>query len=219
VAYYFLLDGVPLPVTPFKLETKISNKNKTITLINDGEINILKTPGLTEFSFEALLPQSEYPFATYWGGFKPAAYYADKIESLKVNNQKFQFKVMRIAPNGSALFDTNIKVTIEEYGIIEDTKNGLDLIVNIKLKQYREYGTKVGVVKPATATTPATIAVSIEREVSKVAPKTHTVVSGDSLWKICKKLLGDGSKYSEIATLNGIANANLISVGQVINLG
>lgn len=43
--YEFYLDKCLLPVTPSKLELKINNANKTVTLINEGEINILSCAG------------------------------------------------------------------------------------------------------------------------------------------------------------------------------
>ena len=45
--YEFYMDGVRLPVTPSALTIKISNQNKTINLINEGQVNVLKTPGLS----------------------------------------------------------------------------------------------------------------------------------------------------------------------------
>ena len=42
--YYFYLDKLLLPVAPEKLELKIKNQNKTMKLINEGEINQIKTP-------------------------------------------------------------------------------------------------------------------------------------------------------------------------------
>ncbi|QKT08538.1 LysM peptidoglycan-binding domain-containing protein [Gordonia sp. X0973] len=48
--------------------------------------------------------------------------------------------------------------------------------------------------------------------------KTYTVVEGDTLWAIAERFLGDGNKYPELASLNGIANPDLINVGQVIKL-
>ena len=42
--YYFYLDKLLLPVAPEKLELKIKNQNKTMNLINEGEINQIKTP-------------------------------------------------------------------------------------------------------------------------------------------------------------------------------
>ena len=107
------------------------------------------------------------------------------------------------------------------------SKNSFDLVVSVKLKQYRDYGTKTVVVKQVQAPTTliasasvkvATVSTTQPREVSKPIKRTHTVVSGDTLWKICKQHLGDGSKYPEIAKLNGIKNPNLIYPGQVIKL-
>lgn len=46
--YEFYLDKCLLPVTPSKLQLKIDNANKTLTLMDEGEINILKKAGLTE---------------------------------------------------------------------------------------------------------------------------------------------------------------------------
>ena len=40
--YIFSMDGVELPVTPSKMQTKIKNNNTTVNLINEGDINILK---------------------------------------------------------------------------------------------------------------------------------------------------------------------------------
>lgn len=227
MAYYFFLDKVLLPVAPSKLETKIKNQNKTITLINEGEVNLIKTPGLTEIEFEALLPQVKYPFATYIDGFKPASYYLEKIEQLKISKKPFQFIVSRVSPSGKLLFDTNMKVTLEEYNIIEDADEGLDIKVSITLKQYRDFSTKTIELKSSTTTTSTAQKVSStkkatvtkQRPVTKEIPKTYTVKKGDTLWLIAKKYLGDGSKYKDIAKLNNIKNPNLIYPGQVLRLG
>jgi LysM repeat protein len=46
---------------------------------------------------------------------------------------------------------------------------------------------------------------------------TYTVKKGDSLWAIAAKQLGDGSRYNEIKTLNGL-KSDTINVGQVLKL-
>lgn len=45
----------------------------------------------------------------------------------------------------------------------------------------------------------------------------HTVVKGDSLWAIARKYLGDGSRYMEIVTLNGL-KSNVITIGQKLKI-
>ena len=195
--------------------------------MNEGEVNVLKKPGLTDIEFEVLLPNVQYPFSVYPNGFQPSTTYLDQLEQLKVNQKPFPFIVNRMLPNGKLLFDTNMIVSLEDYEILETVDNGFDVTVRINLKQYQEYGTKRLNIKKTT--TPSTSSKAKETKkatvvkkrstTSKKIPKTYTVKSGDTLWGICKKELGDGSKYPEIAKLNNIKNANVIRVGQVIKLG
>ena len=228
--YNMFLDGVQFPVAPAEMRTKINGRNETIVLMNDGEVNVIKKPGLTDIEFEVLLPNVKYPFAVYTDGFQPATHYLEKLEKMKLSDKPFQFIVNRMMPNGNLLFDTNMTVTIEDYEINESAENGFDVMVNIQLKQYKAYGNKRLVIKPVTAAknaapvsnTPAAQKAVVEQKrptTGKETPKTHTVVKGDTLWAICKKYLGDGSKYPEIAKLNNIDNPNIIKAGQVIKLG
>ena len=46
----------------------------------------------------------------------------------------------------------------------------------------------------------------------------YTVVSGDTLWAIAARFYDDGSKYPKIASANGIANPDLIVVGQKLTI-
>jgi nucleoid-associated protein YgaU len=48
------------------------------------------------------------------------------------------------------------------------------------------------------------------------APRTYTVVSGDTLWAISERFYGDASKYQVIADASGISNPDLIHPGQVL---
>ena len=225
--YNFFMDGVQFPVAPAEMRTKINGRNETIVLMNDGEVNVIKKPGLTDIEFEVLLPNVKYPFAVYTDGFKPATHYLEKLEKLKVSDKPFQFIVNRMMPNGNLLFDTNMTVSIEDYEINESAENGFDVMVNIQLKQYKSYGNKRLVTKPSTTASNASSAPTAQKAVveqirpttGKETPKSHTVVKGDTLWAIAKKELGDGSKYTELAKLNNISNPSLIKAGQVIKLG
>lgn len=49
------------------------------------------------------------------------------------------------------------------------------------------------------------------------ATKSYTVKSGDSLWAIAAKQLGNGSRYKEIKSLNGLTS-DTIHAGQVLKL-
>ncbi len=225
--YYFFLGVLPLPVTPPALNIKTPSMNKTITLINEGEVNLLKSPGLREISFEFLLPQRKYPWVNYSVASNyTATAYIPLIKALKENKTVFQFIVSRTDPTGKPLFHTNITSAIESYEFDEDAAAlGQDVKCSILLKEHKEFGTKLfSIVKTLTNTISGAVstvvgAVTNSRSTSsKTIPKTYTVKKGDTLWNICKMQLGDGQKYKEIAKLNKLENPNLIKPGQVLRL-
>ncbi len=122
--YDFYLKKCLLPIAPQKLTVKINNANSTVTLINDGEINILKQAGLTDIDFECRIPQEKYPFSAYESGMQNADYFLNYFEALKTGREPFQFIVCRKRPDGKKFFDTDIRVSMEDYQITEDAKNG-----------------------------------------------------------------------------------------------
>lgn len=219
--YEFYFDKLLFPVTPGSLDVSISNKNKTMSLMNEGEINIPKKAGLTEVKFDLLLPNVEYPFAVYKDGYKPAGYYLEKLEKFKKDEEPFQFIVTRLMPNGKALFDTNLTVILEKYTIKESADEGFDVIVSIELKQYREFGTKKYKInkKPEKPKKPVKRPVKNSPEPKKKAKK-YTVKRGDCLWNISKYFYGNGSKWRTIYNANKskIKNPNLIYPGQVFTI-
>lgn len=214
MAYSFYLDNIVLPIAPSKFSVGIQNKNKTVELINDKQINILKLPGLTDISFEFILPNSKYPFVTNW---QPPQYYLSVLEKLKVNLQPFQFVIARSLPNGQPSFATNMSVSLESYEIVEDSENGFDITVKVNLKQYRPYATQTVEIKTSVDGSKVSVEKNARAQ-TKQPDKTYTVQKGDTLWNIAKKYLGDGSKYKQLATLNNISNPNFLSVGQVLKL-
>lgn len=218
--YYFYLSNTLLPVSPSKLKLKIKNQNKTLNLINEGEINILKKAGLTEVSFEILLPNVKYPFAIYKNGFVNAKTYLDIIEKLKVEQKPFQFIVSRKTPSGNVLYDTNMKVSLEDYEISEDADNGIDVNVSIKLKQYRDFGTKTCEIKMEQKKVSTTPVRETTNSPAPVQDKLYTVVKGDCLWNIAKKFYGNGKQYTKIYNANKdqIKNPSLIYPKQVLKI-
>ncbi len=223
--YQYYIDGVMLPIAPPSMKTKINNQNDTITLLNGEEINIIKSPGLTEVTFTALLPNSQYPFAIYEGGtVQNAQYYLDLFQNLKLSQKPFLFLVIRtddkgnIAYQGSVDKDKETYYSLEEYTIEESAEEyGIDCGVEITLKQYRPYTTATG--KIQTEYNGQSVVLEKQRDTTgKQTPKTYTVKKGDTLYNICKKELGDGSKYKEIAQKNNIYNPNVLQIGQIIRL-
>lgn len=214
MSYTCYLGGMEVP-TPAKLTVKIKGNNKTLVLLNEGEINFLRSPGLTEITVPLVFPML--------GGSRSPSAYLDMLEGLKTGKKTTQFILVRASPDGRRLYDTNMTVSVEDYNIVEDAKKGLDVSVDVSLKQWRDYGTKTATVEQPAADTgqPPTVTVEKERDASTApAAKTYTVKKGDSLWAIAAKYYGKGSDYTKIAGANTdkISNPNLIYPGQVLTL-
>ena len=158
-------------------------------------------------------------------------WYLSRLREIKANpNDKLYFVVIReltgeYKEDGTAvvkrLFDGNLTVAIEDYTVEENAGEEGDWWVEIKLKELRQVGiTKVIEPTGKTDDEGKEEAVEVEqREDNKAEEsneaKTYKVVSGDSLWTIAKKTLGDGSKWKEIWELNKdvISNPNVIKAG------
>ncbi len=202
--YSLYLNGVRFPVTPPKVTIKIKNQNKTVNLINEGEVNLLKGAGLTEIQIDSLLLPGvqRYPFAVYPDGFHRASYYLNFLDNWKRNRKKIVFLLSRATPNRKrAMWDTRMTVSIEDYEITDSTENGFDTVVKIKFKQYKPWGTKKLVQKTNKNTGKKTAIVKKTRS-HKAIEKSYVVVKGDCLIKIAKKQLNDSSRWKEIYTLN-----------------
>lgn len=219
--YNITLGEVQFPIAPSSMNLRVNNKNETVTLISEGEVNILKKAGLSEIEFSLLLPNSRYPFAVYPNGFRASTYYLEALEKMKVNKLPFQFIFNRIKPTGELMFDTNMTVSLEDYTIEEDQEElGMDVRVTINLKQYVAYGTKkLKVQAPASTNQKQKVTTEKTRSsVGKTTPKSYNVKSGDTLWGISKKIYGNASRIDEIAKLNNLPNKNTIQIGQVLKL-
>jgi len=142
-SYLFLIGPVLLPVTPAALNIEMGGNNQTVTLINDGEINILHDPKLKEASFEVLLPTgNRYPFATYNLGGAEASAFTMYFRLLMERKIPFPFIVVKMAagsmiPRGYSYMNA----VIESCSQKEDASEGPDVIVELRLKEYREYAT------------------------------------------------------------------------------
>lgn len=212
MSYTCYLGGVEMP-TPSKLTVKIKNKNKTLILLDQGEVNFLRNAGLTEITVP-------FTFSMLTG--RSPSYYLGVLERLKISKSTTQFILVRRSPDGRSLFDTNMTVSVEDYNITEDAKDGLDVGVDVNLKQWRSYGSKTVTVEESVSDTGQQVmTVEQEREESTApSAKTYTVKEGDTLWAIAAKYYGKGSEYQQIynANTDKISNPNQISAGLVLTL-
>lgn len=218
---FYFMDGdnvLTFPITPGELTIKVGSRNETITLMNDGDINILKSPSLTEIEFEARFPMRQYPYAREFVEFQT---YWDTFRELKEKRKSFRFIVSRQVqiptittgpqandsePTMTSLprWDTNILVSLESVEFKESYDEGDDVIVSFSLKQYRPFSVikYEPVVKNPANDGGSPAQNPREGDNNSDDTKTHTVKSGDCLWNIAKKYYGSGSLYTKIYNAN-----------------
>lgn len=217
MAYSFFLVSdnkkVQLPIAPSDLTISVNGRNESVDLMNEGEVNLLKSPGLTEISFTALIPQvGKYPFAVV---NEPIDTYVNFLNEMLENKRPFRFVVVRTAGT-KLLFDTNLKVACEGYNLKESADNGFDVQLEINLKQYRDFGTKTITLvtvkttqktdKTTTTTTKTPVKTAAKtdtkRETKNTGEQKHSVKKGDTLWSLAKKYLGNGADWKKIYNKN-----------------
>lgn len=199
---FYFADGsdvLTFPITPGELTIKAGSNNKTITLIDEGDINLLKSPSLIEVSFEARFPMRKYPYSRNPLSFQT---YFDKFKKLKEEKKSFRFIVARNV-GGKRLWDTNLLMALEDFEITESADEGDDVLISFELKQYKEYGVKTlpsSYLKTTTST--STNKRNTNTAPAKSSSENYTVKSGDCLWNIAKKYYGSGSKWKVIYEAN-----------------
>ena len=145
MSYIVKLGGIRLPIPPSKITWKYKSGNKTVTLINEGEVNVIKKEKLAAIDFDIILPATPDPFV-YSEAYEPS-YYIDKIMKFRKLKKPVNFSVDRKFPNGTEIHKSSLKVTIEDVTIEENVDNGFDVRLSISLKSYTKYGAKKVTVK------------------------------------------------------------------------
>lgn len=216
--YSFYLGGILFPIAPAKVDIKTKNQNKTLTLINEGEINLLKDAGLKEITFTVMIPGRKYPFAKYLGGFLPIQFYISMLESMKKLKRPVQFIVLRNNRTLASIYNTNLTVSLEDFHIVEDAESlGEDINISISLKEYQNQTGKL-LKKITTVAGVTKFALSKVRSSNKNIPKTYTIKRDDTLLLIAKKQLGDEKKWENLMKINNLPNAVDLDIGRVIRL-
>ena len=180
-----------LSVNPPELTVTQDNKDKTIDLLNVGEINVPGMRGLIKISLSTFLPDSDSPF--YTGNTPEKVIQAVK----KAKNGK---KTIRIIISGS---DVNTLFTVSSMS--ETYKEGqADVYISWSFVEMRDLNTGqvASFVKRYTDTGLCT------RSTKRSIPKVVTVQAGDTLWNIARRYYDDGSRWKDIAAANDMYQDN-----------
>lgn len=192
-----------LPVNPKELAVTQGSGNKTINLLNVGEVVIAGNRGPIKMAVNTFLPASNSPF------------YKERNPEeivMKMKQWKNGRQPLRIIVSGT---DINTMFLVENME--EQYREGqLDIYINWNFTEYRVLNV------PASATTAFSGNVNSselkERSGVVKTPKKVTVKTGDSLWGLAIRYYGDGRLWKKIAAANGIANPNRIKSGMVLEM-
>ena len=190
---------ITLPVTPESYNVSTEMSVQVIDVYELGQYAAPTYPTLQTIKIECLLPSSARSYCVS---------YTEQSTLIKWLDARMKEKTrLRYIVSGTAV---NVPVYLAgvEYGEKDGTN---DLYASLTLREYRTLSAPE--VLPGTSG-----AATRETSPQQNAQGTHIVKRGDTLWAIAKKYYGDGSLCYKLAAYNGIKNANIISVGQVIKL-
>lgn len=217
--------GFQFPVNPGAIKISESGNSKTYDVMGLGEINVLRSPALSEISFEGFFPSFNARKATVGGKVVDPFV----VASLQFEPRKYvnlikgwmgSKRPVRFIFTGDT-FGINTAVSIENFEWEEVAGSGGDIEYSIQLKRYVFYAPrKLKLVQANTTAIASVVDDGTDRANEKEQPKTYTLRSGDNLWKVAKLQLGDGARWKEIQTLNKISDAQLkkLQIGMVIKL-
>lgn len=203
-------EKIQLPVLPEKFQIKNGSKNNSIDITGLGEIIIMQSRPALQFSFSSFFPAARFPGIQVSSITKPLTL-IERINEWKASKKPIHFICTAC---GIDLFCAIEKFDYSEVGGDPGTYQ-----YSIVLKEYREITVRQVKVDIQKAT--ATVQKEEPRVDNTVQPKTYTVVRGDCLWNIAKKLYGNGALYTKIYNANkGVigSNPNLIYAGQVLTI-
>ncbi|PAK52905.1 LysM peptidoglycan-binding domain-containing protein [Paenibacillus sp. 7541] len=215
------------PVNPERIEVKEGGNGKGYTIVGLGEINTILYPKLTEISFKSFFPGRMYPFV-HTDELLPPIDYINTIKGWMETRRPVRLVVTGLVPDtaqaaggtqadGTKTFALNMAASIESFDWNTMSGSPEDVEFSITLKRYRFYGAKK--VVPVKNAQPAA-AKTNSRPDDRQKPATYTVVKGDTLWSIAQKLLGSGSRHTEIQKLNGIKDHEVrkLAIGRVLRI-
>jgi len=196
-------EKLQLPVPPAEFSMTTGNLNETVNIANLGDITQIGGEALAEIELTSFFPARPAPYTTRT---VPEPYATvELIEKWRKSKKPIRFII-----TGTPV---NLACAIESFTWGE-RGGSRDVDYSLKLKEYRFIQVKqISQVQQ--------IVLSPERPNTKPEPSSYTVKSGDSLFMIAKRALGDGNRWREIYEKNESvigANPNLIKPGQVLQL-
>ena len=194
--------ALTLPVTPSAYPMAAGRAVERLDMAQTGQIALPGLNALFTGTLEFFLPAREYPFMTAGAAAQPS-HYLDRLTEWSA-----AANVCRYIVTGAGI---NVPVLLGPLEYSEDDGTN-DVKCKLPLYEYRYL--EEARAEAVTQNNGRPVEASNQPEQAS----SYTVVKGDSLWSICKRIYGDGSLAYKLATANSIKNPNLIYPGQALTL-
>ena len=209
---FYLLspDGQDLhfPVNPPEVTVEGVKKIETVSIINIGDVDFPVGDELAGISFSSFFPRDYDPSYCQYASIPTPETALGRLNAWCTAGKPVRLLITETLVNVLVLIT---RVTHRYVG----GEPG-DIYFELTMRQWREV--KVRTAAQAQAASQRGIAIKTSpRPDTKPVPKVYEVKPGDTLWKIAKIQLGDGSRWQEIYTNNKStigSNPNLIIPGQ-----
>lgn len=169
---------VQLPVNPEEIPIKYPSDNTRYNVLSLGEIVVPRIPKLKTVEFDFLLVDDPSAILiSDQSGFREPKYYIDFFTRCQTSKDPIRFIVNRYLEDGGAIFDTNIKVIVEDFEAKEKGGETGDFYCSLTLTQYKDYASEiVDIVLPTVPTGEAKAVSTPQRETPN-----NTIVVGDKV--------------------------------------
>ncbi len=195
-----------LPVNPSRLKMPRNFANESIDVLGLGEITVIQDPQAKTFSFSSQFPAVYGPYCEYEDIPSPERA-VEIIDDWIQSGKPIRFIVTNT--------NINFAVSIETFTPEEKAGDVGTIYYDLELKEYKFIQIRQIEVKSGTINIGAKAS---QRPDEREKPKNYVVKPGDSLWKIAKAQLGDGSQYKTVAAANRIKPNYVIHPGQMLVL-
>ncbi|MDD3039758.1 phage baseplate protein [Bacteroides sp.] len=214
IIFYFSGNGevITLPINPGVVKVERKGQNKEKEVLNLGEINILRTPGLRSLKISSYFPQAESILPTnlnVYSVLKSVAlwkkerydpeYYVSFFTKLQEEKKPLKLVITDL--------DFSMMMAVERFTFTRKAGEHNDIYFELSLKEWVRYGaTKVTVERDANGKitkVTKTELTNTDAELGIVTiPSKHEVSEGEKIWEIARRLTGDGTNYKGILSSN-----------------